>query len=136
MGLRRQLRPQDKDGYLAVFPRGKSVRVHRLVAIAFVPNPHGKPHVNHIDGNKKNNRAENLEWATHQENIRHAYDTGLARNGSGEMAGNAKLTAANVAEIRAIYRPRKPGVNLSALGARFGVTPQCIWRVVHNKVFA
>ena len=60
-------------GYLKVFlpaPDGKrkSRPVHRLVALAFVPNPAALPVVNHIDGNKLNNNADNLEWVTHQDN--------------------------------------------------------------------
>ena len=57
--------------------RLKTVVVHRLVAKAFVPNPDGKPEVNHKDGNKKNNHADNLEWVTRSENIRHAVKSGL-----------------------------------------------------------
>lgn len=56
----------------------KNAYVHRLVAAAFVPNPGHKRQVNHIDGNSRNNAANNLEWVTAAENIRHAYDTGLA----------------------------------------------------------
>ena len=52
--------------------------VHRLVAEAFIPNPHGKREVNHIDSNPCNNNVRNLEWVTHGENVTHAHEYGNA----------------------------------------------------------
>jgi len=62
----------DKHGYktfhLKQDGRAKGVKIHRLVAMAFIPNPENKPCVNHIDNNPGNNRVDNLEWCTMQEN--------------------------------------------------------------------
>ena len=63
-------------GYKKVNLRSNNVvanaKIHRLVAENFIPNPDGLPQVNHIDGDKNNNRIENLEWCTRGENMRHA----------------------------------------------------------------
>lgn len=78
-----------KHGYMQISlvdsaGRRKSHRLHRLVAEAFVPNPDGKPQVNHRDENPENNRADNLEWATAQENTNYGGRTAraAAKNGS------------------------------------------------------
>lgn len=76
------------DGYKSVNlwkgKKGRNFLIHRPIALAFIPNPHNKPHINHKDGNPSNNAIDNLEWCTHQENMQHAHDTGLnkARKGN------------------------------------------------------
>lgn len=71
----------EKDGYMVInlSKRGiaKRKRLHRIVAETFLENPDKKPQINHIDGNKKNNSVENLEWCDAIQNLEHAYVTGL-----------------------------------------------------------
>ena len=71
--------------------------VHRVVAEAFIENPENKAIVNHLDGNPSNNRLDNLEWTTISENVRHAYETGLAKRGEDSVV--SKLTEADVFKI-------------------------------------
>lgn len=61
---------------LCVNGKRTTAMIHRLVANEFIRNWEGKPQVNHIDGDKENNRADNLEWVTNEENTAHAYATG------------------------------------------------------------
>lgn len=74
----RELRPSlTRKGYRRVELRSQGFAVHRLVALAFIPNPENKPQVNHKDGDKTNNSVENLEWVTGQENHTHKLEHGL-----------------------------------------------------------
>lgn len=76
-----KLLKEDKAGYLRVYVSANSKKkwflVHRLVAMAFIPNIDNKKTVNHKDGDKSNNHVSNLEWSTYTENLNHAIDTGL-----------------------------------------------------------
>lgn len=99
----RVMRPGDSMGYpacgLVVEGVAIHVKVHRLVAEAFLPNPNGWITVNHIDGNKQNNHVSNLEWASYTQNNIHGHETGLIP--VGEKRPNAKLTEGQVRKIRA-----------------------------------
>ena len=63
----------------------KTANLHRVIAENFIPNPFGKKEVNHINGNKHDNRIENLEWVSSSENRKHAFDTGLKMSPKGKL---------------------------------------------------
>lgn len=92
----------DARGYerVALFKmdRKKRYKVHRLVAMAFIPNPDNLPQVNHKDGNKRNNNVDNLEWITNADNMRHAKESGL-REGHKRYCDSRKkrIIATNIA---------------------------------------
>ena len=95
----------DNDGYPTItvgnMNRRTSMKIHRLVATTFIPNPQKLPEVNHIDCNRQNSRADNLEWVTHQDNISHSVRMG---NYNGKQLGEknirSRLTEDDVVEIR------------------------------------
>ncbi len=118
---------------------------HRLVLEAFIGVcPEGKE-CNHKDGNKLNNRLENLEWVTRSENIKHAYKLGLKKRPSGEsnpMFGvhlggernpRAVLTLRQVNEIRRQYVLGK--VTQKILAERFDVSGSAVWNIVNNHTW-
>lgn len=82
------LKPINMRGYLVVKLSKEGIEtryyIHRLVAKTFITNPNNKLEVNHINGNKKDNRIGNLEWNTHQENCKHRDDNHLRKAPRGE----------------------------------------------------
>jgi hypothetical protein len=124
-------------GFLAVRPDGSktSAYVHRFIAMLFVPNPDGKPHVNHIDGDKTNNDPANLEWVTHGENMRHAFATGLTpkpTSGPGEESPAAKLDWEKVARIREMLRE---GATQLSVAREFGITKGTVGFIARNETW-
>lgn len=90
------------SGYLQIKLGGPKIyRVHQLVAWAFIGRQPAGTVINHIDGDKWNNRRENLEYVSNSDNVKHAYRTGLLSN-RGEANGKAVLTEEMVRRIRSL----------------------------------
>lgn len=103
--------------------------VHRLIALAFIPNPKNKPCINHIDGNKLNNSINNLEWCTYAENNQHAYDIGLNVKLDGEKNHNSKLTKEKIKEIR------KSNLSNEELSEMYLVNKSTICKIKNGKAW-
>jgi hypothetical protein len=124
------------SGYLFFCPshHGKITRasVHRVVAATFIgPCPKGLE-VNHKNGNRLDNRAQNLEYVTRSENMRHAHTFSTRKHTSlrGNKVRNAKLSET---KVRAIRKLLLAGKTQTELANEFGVVKQVIWSIAHNK---
>ena len=113
-----------------------TAKIHRLVAIAFIPNPENKPEVNHIglrpdgkQGNKSDNRAVSLQWNTLSENRKHADDNGLINYVKGENHYACKLTEKQVLEIRSLKGIKSERV----LGVEYGVSRSVIHAILSRN---
>jgi hypothetical protein len=99
--------------------------------LAFVDNPEGKPQVNHKDGDKLNNNAENLEWCTGAENVRHAVRLGLSDpRENTRKSGSVKLDFEAAREIRQLFEDGWP---YKAIGEAYNIRPNYVWQVVHER---
>lgn len=101
----------------------RRILIHRLVAEAWIDNPHKKTQVNHIDGVKSNNNVSNLEWCTNQENAIHAFKSGLRKSPEGLNHGGSKFTKKDIIEIRSKSK------NITYYCNKFSVSRQTIWKV-------
>ena len=111
----------------------RACTVHALVAEAFLgPRPLGMQ-VNHKNGIKTDARAENLEYVTPSENLKHAYATGLSPSQKGEANQYSKLTDAQVREIRTLHATTR--MSQSAIAARFAVTQSLVSYVLSGSIW-
>lgn len=129
------------NGYLRVIINRKDEYVHRIVASCFVENPRNCKEVNHKDGNKKNNMADNLEWCTRSENNRHAFQTGLRDYKELSRIANSpkniekakkrrRLTFAQAEEIR-----KQMDVSDYVLSEKYGISRGQIYAIKHRKTY-
>lgn len=119
------------NGYLRyqLFDRnrnGTDFYAHRLVAKSFIDNHDNRPEINHIDGNKKNNIKENLEWISRKGNINHAFKTGL-NHGTPKTTREVKLRIEDISIIKKRYSDCG---NMSQVAREYRVSMQTIMRVV------
>lgn len=148
-GERKQIKHYlDQDGYqrvtFVVDGRRHMKVVHRMVAVLFVHNPENKPQVNHKNGIRSDNRAENLEWCTSQENTIHGYRVNgrkqtdkqktLARERfSGSNNPKAKANEATVLSIRRLRAKGKP---LKDIAERTGLSVSQVSAIARGKFWA
>lgn len=111
---------------------GTKFTVHRLVARHFLPDWNPVLEINHIDGNRYNNAAGNLEMCTHSRNMEHAIAGGL-KNDYGEKSVNAKLTNAEAEEIRVRYRTG--GATQEKLAREYGISRQTVSSIIRYKKY-
>lgn len=123
-----------KSGYYQVtllkIGKQKQIGVHRLVALAFVPNENKPKIINHKDGNKTNNFASNLEWVTVSENTKHAYDMDLINKG--EKHHKAKLQNEQVIEIK---KRIQQGECYASMAREFGVDRSVISAIKIGRIW-
>ena len=118
------------DGYVFVTLHGEQIALHRLIAKTFHRDSyHNNLVVNHIDGNKQNNFADNLEWVTQQENIQHSHNNGFQPKGISTYTG--KFTAEQREEIKRLWDSGEKSKR--EIARMYGVSHTCINDIISDK---
>jgi len=108
----------------------KLMKVHRIIAECYIPNPENKPEVNHKDGNKLNNEVSNLEWSTRKENSDHALENGLYPKGVDKPT--SKFTKKDIEYIRNNHIPKHKKYGARALSREFNVSIRTMAKIINN----
>lgn len=127
-----------EDGYLKTMllsdnGKYKSWRVHKFVALAFLGLIPKGLEINHIDGNKQNNRPSNLEYCTRSYNCKHSFDLGLQKPKKGELNGMAKLTEKDVLDIREHAKNSGRFYGRKELAEKYGVSEGHIKDIISKR---
>jgi hypothetical protein len=132
----RILKPVFVNGYykVGISLEGKVDRIyiHRIVAQKFVPNPFSYLTVNHIDGNKLNNNANNLEWCTQKANVQHAYKIGLCPTNIKALQP-AKLSEKEVLEIKELLKKK---ITQKVIATRYNIDQATISNISTRKTWS
>ena len=103
--------------------------VHRLVAMAYIPNPKNLPFINHIDGNKLNNHIDNLEWCTRSENARHSFINRLQDNVTNQYGNFCVLTSE---QKERIYEMHEQGFIDKDIASEIGCSRELVGRKIRE----
>ena len=125
--------PKDRDGYCRCSVQKldgtwTSQPVHRLVAKAFIPNVENKQAVNHIDGNRQNNKVENLEWVTPKENVIHSFRFG-SRQVCKQVPKKTILTDFQISQIDILRK----SYTVNQIAKLFNIEYQSLKNIIHKK---
>jgi hypothetical protein len=124
-----------KDGYARVTIMNISPNrffIHRLVAESFIPNPENKPCVNHIDGNKLNNKISNLEWVTYSENTIHCIQNNLVKTSSGISHYKSRFNEDQIREMRKRYNL---GDRITDIGRDYEIDDSVAFNIIKKKTY-
>lgn len=111
-----------EGGYNRRYLRALKNHIHRLIAETWIPNPNNYPQVNHMNGNKHDNRVDNLEWCTALHNVRHSFEYGLnVGPKAGENSNLSKISNNELKYIKSIHKPFTKEFGTRALAKKYGI---------------
>lgn len=120
-------------GYLAARINKTTIKAHRLVAEAFIPNPYNLPQVNHKNGITTDNCVSNLEWVTPSTNQIHAIVTGLRVPLYGSRVGTSKLSES---DVRRCFTLREKGLSHQHIAKELNVSKRQVGRILRGLAWA